>query len=68
METLQTTRISFDIVTKASEPLVIDDVTMMQLTDALDKAARSVIDLRYYPDSRYVAERHEFLGVMAVKP
>jgi hypothetical protein len=65
---LQSKRISFDIVTTASEPLTLDDYTIEQLRQALDRAAREVIDLRYYPDGdRYNEQHHSFVGVLGVQ-
>ena len=58
MKTLQVT-----LLTKADEPLEIDAYTLSLLEAALDKAVREHVDMRYWPDSRYVEERHEYLGV-----
>ena len=60
---VQIKRVSFDIVTRASEPLEIDAAAMDALTTALNNAAREHLDLRYYPDSRYSEEQHEWVGV-----
>lgn len=60
---IQHRTVTFDIITRASEPLVLDDHMLEQLRLAFQRAVESTIDLRYYPESRHVEERHEYLGV-----
>lgn len=60
---IQMKNLQVTLLTKASEPLELDAHTLFLLEDALDKAIREHVDLRYFPESRYSEERHEYLGV-----
>ena len=63
LEKFQHCRVTFDIMTRASEPLVLDDHTLGLLRDAFEAEVSATVDLRYYPESRYAEERHQLLGV-----
>lgn len=60
---IQMKKLTVTIITKADEPLGIDKFTLAGLEDAIESAVHSHVDLRYYPDSRHIEERHELVGV-----
>ena len=60
---MQMKKLEVTVLTKASEPLEIDAYTMSLIEEAVDKAIREHVDMRYWPESRYVEARHEYLGV-----
>lgn len=62
MSKLQVRTLTFQLVTKADEPLEIDRETMDELCQAVDKAAQQFIDLRY--GDKFYEKRHEYIGVM----
>ena len=61
--TIQMKKLTVTIMTKASEPLHIDHFTLAGLEDAIESAVHSHIDLRYFPESRHIEERHQLVGV-----
>ena len=62
MSKLQVRTLTFQLVTKADEPLGIAEETMDELCKAVDKAAQQFIDLRY--GGKFDEKRHEYIGVM----
>ena len=64
---IQRRRIIIDILTRASEPLALDDHVIDEVRLAVERAVQSNADLRYYPESRHVEERHEYIGVDIVE-
>lgn len=63
VQRIQHHRITFDIVTRASEPLGISNHEKEHLRQAMEQAARDIINLSYYPESRHIEERHQWIGV-----
>lgn len=59
---LQEVTLVVKIHTVATEPLRLGDYTLERLEDALDKAVRAEVDLRYYPEP-YVEGYHDIVGV-----
>lgn len=60
---IQQKKIEITIITRADEPLELDNYTIRLLEAAVDKAVRETVDLRYFPESRYIEERHDYLGI-----
>lgn len=61
---IQHKRLTFDVITRAEEPLVIPEHVMERLRAALESAVASNVDLTYHPQGdRYMDARHEFIGV-----
>lgn len=60
---LQHKRLAVDILTRASEPLELDDHVLDEIRLAVERAVQSNADLRYFPESRHIEERHEYIGV-----
>lgn len=68
MKKIQRTKITFEVLTRASEPLEIPENVLEVLLDGLERAVMEHVDLRYHPDgNRYLDERHEFIGVDLVE-
>ncbi|MDQ0241237.1 hypothetical protein [Arthrobacter bambusae] len=71
MKKIQRMTITFEIFTKASEPLELDGNEETALRAGLEETFKECVDLRYNPDgNRYLEDRHEFIGVdlVEVKP
>lgn len=62
MSKLQVKTLTFNLVTKADEPLNIEPHVMEELVQAMDTAARNLIDLRY--GHRLDQKTHEYVGVI----
>lgn len=61
MATLQIKTLSFNLITRADEPLEIEPHVMEKIVAALDQAARNNIDLRY--GSKFESKTHDYVGV-----
>jgi hypothetical protein len=60
---VQEVKLVVSIYTVAREPLTLGEHTLERLTEGFDKVVRNEVDLRYYPDSKYVEEYHDYTGV-----
>ena len=60
---IQQKKLQITIITRADEPLHIDGSDFRALEAAIDKAVRETVDLRYWPESRHIEERHDYLGI-----
>lgn len=60
---LQQKKLVITILTKADEPLHIDQFTLRGMEDAIESVVHSHVDLRYCPESRHIEERHQLVGV-----
>jgi len=64
MKKIQRLSITFEIFTKASEPLELDISEKEALIEGLEQAVKSHVNLRYFPDgNRHLEDRHELIGV-----
>ena len=62
MSKIQIKTLTFNVVTKADEPLTIEPHVMDEIAAALDQAVRYRVDLRY--GGKYEDKSHEYVGVM----
>lgn len=65
MKKVQRTQVTFEILTKAHQPLELDDYTQGLLAEAFESAVQSSVNLEYYKD--YSNERHDLLAVMVTE-
>lgn len=68
MNRIQRKKITFEILTRAEEPLELDNTEKSALIAALEQAVRKNVNLDYHPEgNRYLDARHELLGVDIVE-
>ena len=61
---IQRTEITFEIFTKARQPLALEDHEKEALREAVEAAVKSTVNMDYHPEgNRFQDERHNFIGV-----
>jgi hypothetical protein len=63
LQRIQRRQVTVEIFTRASEPLALEDHVIDEIRQAVERAVQSNADMRYFPESRHVEERHEYIGV-----
>jgi len=65
---IQKTTITFEIITQASEPLVIEEYVKQYLLDEFEAVASRNLNLEYHPEgNRFQTDRHKLIGIGIVE-